>query len=99
MAAGEGRRLRPLTHRWPKPALPIGGRPVVVTVVRELAAAGCSPVTVVTGHLAEQVEALLAPLPYAIRFVRQPPGLGSADRKSTRLNSSHVTTSRMPSSA
>jgi CTP:molybdopterin cytidylyltransferase MocA len=79
MAAGEGTRLRPVTERWPKPVLPIDGRPVVVTLVHELAAAGCSPIVVVTGHLAEQVEALLGPLPYEVRFVRQPPGQGSAD--------------------
>ena len=79
MAAGEGRRLRPITERWPKPILPIDGRPVVVTLVHELAAAGCGPIVVVTGHLAEQVEELLEPLPYDVRFVRQPPGLGSAD--------------------
>jgi CTP:molybdopterin cytidylyltransferase MocA len=78
MAAGEGTRLRPLTERWPKPVLPIDGRPVIVTLVHELAAV-CARIVVVTGHLAEQVEALLAPLPYELRFVRQPPGLGSAD--------------------
>ena len=79
MAAGEGTRLRPITATWPKPVLPIDGVPVVVTLVHELAAAGCGPIVVVTGHLAEQVEAILAPLPYDLRFVRQPPGLGSAD--------------------
>ena len=79
MAAGEGTRLRPLTERWPKPVLPIDGRPVVVTLVHELAAAGCGTITVVTGYLGEQVEALLAPLPYELRFVTQPERLGSAD--------------------
>jgi len=79
MAAGLGTRMRPLTDHWPKPVLPIDGKPVVVTLVHDLAAAGCERIVVVTGHLAEQVEALLAPLPYEIRFVRQPPGLGSAD--------------------
>jgi dTDP-glucose pyrophosphorylase len=79
MAAGLGTRLRPLTEHWPKPVLPIDGKPVVVTLVHELARAGCEQIVVVTGHLADQVEALLQPLPYDIRFVRQPPGLGSAD--------------------
>jgi NDP-sugar pyrophosphorylase family protein len=79
MAAGLGTRLRPLTDSWPKPILPIDGRPVVVTLVHELAAAGVERLIVVTGHLAEQVEALLEPLPYALRFVRQPEALGSAD--------------------
>jgi len=79
MAAGEGTRLRPITEHWPKPVLPIDGKPVVVTLVHALAAAGCARIVVVTGHLAEQVEELLAPLPYPIEFVRQPPGQGSAD--------------------
>ena len=79
MAAGEGTRLRPLTERWPKPVLPIDGRPVVVTLLHDLAAAGIDRFAVVTGHLAEQVEALVAPLPYEIRFARQPEPLGSAD--------------------
>jgi dTDP-glucose pyrophosphorylase len=77
MAAGEGRRLRPLTDRYAKPVLPIDGRPVIVTLLQELQAAGLGPVTVVTGHLGEQVESLLAGL--RVRFARQPEALGSAD--------------------
>ena len=79
IAAGEGRRLRPLTERFAKPILPIEGRPVIATLLRELAAAGLGPVTVVTGHLAEQVEGLLAGFDGELRFVRQPEPLGSAD--------------------
>ena len=78
MAAGEGKRMRPLTEHWPKPVLPIDGTPVVVTLVHELGRL-CDRIVVVTGHLAEQVEALVAPLPYPVEFVRQPPGQGSAD--------------------
>jgi NDP-sugar pyrophosphorylase family protein len=77
MAAGEGRRLRPLTERYAKPVLPIDGRPVIVTLLHELRAAGIERITVVTGHLAEQVEALLCG--FGVRFVRQPKPLGSAD--------------------
>jgi NDP-sugar pyrophosphorylase family protein len=77
MAAGEGRRLRPITERWPKPVLPIDGRAVVATLVQQLAAEGIGPITVVTGHLAEEVEALLDGL--ELRFVRQPSPDGSAD--------------------
>jgi CTP:molybdopterin cytidylyltransferase MocA len=81
MAAGEGRRLRPITERWPKPVLPIDGRPVVVTLLDELAEAGCERAWVVTGHLAEQVEELVTGCEpgLEIRFVRQPEPLGSAD--------------------
>ena len=47
-----------MTERWPKPVLPIDGRPVLGTLLRELAAAGVERAVVVTGHLAEQVRAL-----------------------------------------
>ena len=77
MAAGEGRRLRPITERWPKPVLPIDGRAVVATLIQQLAAEGIGPVTVVTGHLAEEVEELLDGCD--LQFVRQPSPDGSAD--------------------
>jgi dTDP-glucose pyrophosphorylase len=82
MAAGEGTRLRPITERWPKPVLPIDGRPVIATLLRELAAAGCGRAVVVTGHLAEQVEELVGDgraFGLEVRTVRQPGVLGSAD--------------------
>jgi len=82
MAAGEGRRLRPLTERWPKPILPIDGKPVIATLLRELADAGIGAVTVVTGHLAQQVEELLgdgSPFGTSVGYARQPEPLGSAD--------------------
>jgi len=82
MAAGEGSRLRPLSDRWPKPVLPIDGRPVIATLLRELAAAGCTLAVVVTGHLAEQVEELVGDgsgFALEVRYARQPGVLGSAD--------------------
>ena len=77
MAAGEGTRLRPITEQWPKPVLPIDGRPVIATLVRALGEEGLGPVTVVTGYLAEQVESLLDGLD--VQFARQPVADGSAD--------------------
>jgi len=87
MAAGEGRRLRPITERWPKPVLPIDGRPVIVTLLHELARAGCERAWVVTGYLAEQVEELVTGCESGleIHFVRQPEPLGSADAVSRAL--------------
>ena len=82
MAAGEGRRLRPLTERWPKPIPPVDGRPVVATVLRDLAEAGIGTATVVTGHLAGQVEELVgdgSALGISVAYARQPEPLGSAD--------------------
>jgi UTP-glucose-1-phosphate uridylyltransferase len=77
LAAGEGRRLRPLTERWPKPILPIDGKPVIVTLLRELEEAGVEDVTVVVGHLGDQIRTLLDG--FEIRFAEQPEPLGSAD--------------------
>jgi NDP-sugar pyrophosphorylase family protein len=82
MAAGEGRRLRPLTERWPKPILPIEGRPVIVTLLHELAAAGLTRVWVVVGHLGAQVERLLgdgSAFGVELRYARQAEQVGSAD--------------------
>jgi len=82
MAAGEGRRMRPLSECWPKPVLPIDGRPVVSSLLRELATGGLTDVIVVTGHLADQVEELLGDgtaFGVELRYVRQPSPDGSAD--------------------
>ena len=59
IAAGLGTRLRPLTERYAKPVLPIEGKPVIAMLLRELAEAGFDAVTVVIGHLGDQVERLI----------------------------------------
>ena len=82
MAAGEGQRMRPVTERFAKPVLPIDGRPVIATLLRELAVAGVERATVVVGHLADQVERLLEnerACDLELRFARQPRADGSAD--------------------
>ena len=81
IAAGLGTRLRPLTERYAKPVLPIDGRPVLASVLRELADAGVPRVTIVTGHLAEQVERLAGDgsgFGLDVRFARQGSPDGSA---------------------
>jgi glucose-1-phosphate thymidylyltransferase len=74
--------MRPLTERWAKSVLPVDGRPVIGVLLHALAEAGIERVTVVTGHLAEQVEALVgdgSAFGVAVSYVRQPEPLGSAD--------------------
>src|SRR3990170_8205204 len=81
MAAGEGRRLRPVTERYAKAVLPIDGVPVVATLVRELATC-CARVTVVVGHLGGQVRALLGDgsgFGVEVAYADQLPADGSAD--------------------
>jgi NDP-sugar pyrophosphorylase family protein len=82
MAAGLGTRLRPLTEAVTKPVLPVDGRPVVATLLRELAAAGVLDATVVVGHLGDQVGAVVgdgSAFGLDVRVVRQPSPDGSAD--------------------
>jgi NDP-sugar pyrophosphorylase family protein len=82
IAAGLGTRLRPPTERYAKPVLPVDGTPVIARLLRDLADGGCRRVTVVTGHLAGQVETLLGDgsgFGVEVRYVRQPEPAGSAD--------------------
>ena len=56
LAGGKGTRLRPYTTVLPKPLMPIGDRPVLDIIVRQLKAHGFQRITVATGHLAELIE-------------------------------------------
>ena len=57
LAGGLGARLRPYTAVIPKPLMPVGDRPVLDIVLRQLRAAGVERVTIATGYLAELIEA------------------------------------------
>jgi NDP-sugar pyrophosphorylase family protein len=60
LAGGEGTRLRPYTAVLPKPLMPVGDRPVLDIVLRQLRQAGVEHVTIATGYLAELIEAFCA---------------------------------------
>src|SRR3954447_18687296 len=57
LAGGEGTRLRPYTAVLPKPLMPVGDRPGLDIVLRQLRAAGVERVTIATSYLAELIEA------------------------------------------
>jgi NDP-sugar pyrophosphorylase family protein len=59
LAGGSGTRLRPYTTVLPKPLMPVGDRPVLDVVLRQLRAHGFEHVTMATGHLAELIEAII----------------------------------------
>lgn len=50
LGAGFGTRLRPLTDSWPKPLLPVAGRPMVAHTFGRLASAGAGRFVVNTHH-------------------------------------------------
>lgn len=60
LAAGLGKRMRPLTTTRPKPLIEVGGRTLVDHVLERLAAAGIETVVVNVHYLAAQMEAHLA---------------------------------------
>jgi len=55
LAAGEGRRCRPLTQTRSKVMLPVGNRPFMEHVIRALAANGVKDLIVVVGYQKERV--------------------------------------------
>ena len=54
-AAGEGRRLAPLTDKTPKPLLPVRGVPLIERQLQQLAHAGITDVVINLYHLGDQI--------------------------------------------
>jgi len=57
LAGGKGTRLRPYTTSLPKPLVPVGDYPVLEIILRQLKRSGFRDITILTGHLAELIEA------------------------------------------
>ena len=56
LAAGEGRRLEPLTNRRPKPMLPVVNEPLLEHVVEAVAAAGIDDIVLVVGYERDRIQ-------------------------------------------
>ena len=112
LAAGQGTRMN---SDLPKVLHPLGGAPLVVHALKSGAALAPERAVVVTGRGGEAVAKAARGWDPDILISEQAEQLGTAhavaqakaaldgfsgeDRKSTRLNSSHSSVSRMPSSA
>lgn len=55
LAAGEGRRLEPLTNRRPKPMLPVVNKPLLEHVLEAVAAAGIEEIVLVVGYERDRI--------------------------------------------
>ncbi|QSV15249.1 MULTISPECIES: sugar phosphate nucleotidyltransferase [Photobacterium] len=56
LAAGQGTRVRPITHTIPKPMIPILGKPVMESMIQLFATHGIDKIVINTSHLAEVIE-------------------------------------------
>jgi NDP-sugar pyrophosphorylase family protein len=85
LAAGLGTRMRPLTDRTAKPALPVLNEPLIVRTLRQLKRAGVSEVMVNLHHRPESIRAAIneSDLGLKIRYSRETAilGTGGALRK------------------
>ncbi len=59
LAGGRGSRLAPYTTVLPKPLMPVGDRPILEIVLRQLGSAGFDDITLAVGHLAHLIRAVL----------------------------------------
>ena len=72
LAAGVGERLHPWTEKYPKSLLKFGEETLLVQHLKHLASIGVEDITIVVGHLVEQIEATLSnvncPVPVSLQF-------------------------------
>jgi dTDP-glucose pyrophosphorylase len=81
LAAGKGTRMRPFSERWPKPVLPVLGKPLMAYQLEMMAGLGIRRVVVVIGHLGHEVVRALGDgkqFGVTIQYVEQEEMLGIA---------------------
>ncbi len=55
LAAGKGTRMLPFSERFPKPILPIGGKPLLIHQIEAIRDLGITEIVVVIGHLGYEI--------------------------------------------
>lgn len=81
LAAGKGTRMRPFSEHWPKPILPVLGKPLMVHQLDMMASLGVRDVVIVIGHLGHEVVRTLgdgSKFGLRLRYVEQEETLGIA---------------------
>ena len=69
MAAGLGKRMRPLTATRPKPLIEVAGKPLIDHALSRLSAAGVKKAVINVHYLADAVEAHLQNRPQGIELI------------------------------
>jgi len=81
LAGGKGTRLRPYTTVLPKPLMPIGERPILEILIRQMSAKGFKDIIVTTGYLAELIMTFLgdgSKFGVKIKYSKEAKPLGTA---------------------
>ena len=81
LAAGKGTRMQPFSAQYPKPILPVLGKPLLVHQIESMAALGIRDIVVVIGHLGHEVVRALgdgSEYGVQIEYVEQEQTLGIA---------------------
>ena len=80
MAGGEGKRLRPITEKMPKPLVPINGTPAITLILRLLSQSRIKEAAVTVGYLADKLETALGNEceGVQIKYFREEQPLGTA---------------------
>lgn len=81
LAAGKGTRMRPFSEHWPKPILPVLGKPLMAYQLEMMRSLGIRRVIVVIGHLGHEVVRALGDgsrFGVQIQYVEQEEMLGIA---------------------
>ncbi len=79
LAAGEGKRLRPLTKNRPKVLIPVANRPIINYPIQALVANGIRDIIVVVGYRKEHVIRHLNRCDIPLEVVEQKKQLGTGD--------------------
>lgn len=90
VAAGEGKRMRPITYWRPKPLVPVADVPLIVHIIRGFVGAGVREIAIVIGHLGDKMKEALgdgsqwgASLSYAVQD--EPKGTADAVLRAREL--------------
>jgi mannose-1-phosphate guanylyltransferase len=81
LAAGEGKRLRPLTNTLPKPMVRVAGRPILEYNIRALASYGVRDIVINLHHRPETITSFFgngSPWGVSITYSNEPELLGTA---------------------
>jgi NDP-mannose synthase len=60
LAGGKGTRLRPFTASFPKPLVPLGDKPILEVLLRQLSQQGFGRITLSLGHLYSLIRAFVS---------------------------------------